>query len=206
MIAAATLLFARSGFNGVTTRDIARSARVSEGNIFRYFPSKRDLFVAVIDTQLGKLRSRAEMVNRLLEEDDAQIALRGLFDLIAETVIQQPQLVRLLHFSVLEFGPDLEPVYRRHFQGLLAMTAANFEQWSNKHGFRSLSSQVTVMAFVATVLLLQSYPLFTGAALPVPPLESAAAEYAELWYRVLSREVEAGEAGCKEERAGALGD
>ena len=33
MLSAAVALFARAGFNGVTTRDIASSAHVSEGNL-----------------------------------------------------------------------------------------------------------------------------------------------------------------------------
>jgi AcrR family transcriptional regulator len=206
MIAAAVTLFARSGFHGVTTRDIARSARVSEGNIFRYFPSKRDLFLAAIDSQLGKLQMCAEPLVRLLEEDDSRVALRGLFELITKTVVRQPELVRLLHFSVLEFGPDVEPVFRRHLDGLIAAASGSFERWTEKYGFQSLSPQVTLMSFVATVVLLQCYPVFSGAALPFPSVESAAAQYAELWHRVLAEGAGAAALANEEERVNALGD
>jgi AcrR family transcriptional regulator len=188
MIAAAAALFARAGFNGVTTRDIAQNANVSEGNIFRYFPSKRDLFIAAIDFELGKLSLRTEALERIANVDDSRAALRTLFELITETVVKQPGLVRLLHFSALEFGPDLEPVYRRHLDSIIAASAKNFEQWSQNYGFRDLSARVTVLSFVATVVLLQNYPVFTGSDLPFPSVESAAAAYAELWYRVLSDE------------------
>jgi AcrR family transcriptional regulator len=185
MIAAAASLFARSGFNGVTTRDIAQSASVSEGNIFRYFPSKRELFIAAIDHELGKLQSRVELLTLRTDVDDSRLALRSLFEMITETVVSQPELVRLLHFSALEFGSDLEPVYRRHLDGLIAASAKNFEQWSRDSGFRDLSARVTVLSFVATVVLLQNYRLFSGADLPFSSVEGAAAAYAELWYRVL---------------------
>jgi AcrR family transcriptional regulator len=186
MIAAAATLFARAGFNGVTTRDIAHSAKVSEGNIFRYFPSKRELFIAAVDFELGKLTVRAELLDRIANVDDSRVALCTLFELITNTVVKEPGLVRLLHFSALEFGPDLEPVYRKHLDGLITASAKNFEKWSKNYGFRDLSARVTVLSFVATVVLLHNYPVFTGSNLPFPSVESAAAAYAELWYRVLS--------------------
>lgn len=206
MIGAAVTLFARSGFHGVTTRDIARSARVSEGNIFRYFPTKRDLFIAAVDSQLGRLQLRAEVLERLLQEEDSHTALRGLFELITETVVKQPELVRLLHFSALEFGPDVELVYRRHLDGLIAAASDSFEKWTEKYQFRSPNPRVTVMSFVATVVLLQCYPLFSGSALPFPSVETAAAAYAELWHRVLAAEGASAVVECEEERINAQGD
>ena len=132
MIAAAVTLFSRAGFNGITTRDIAHSANVSEGNIFRYFPSKRDLFIAAIDSELGKLSVRAEVLAESADVEDSRVALRTLFELITDTVVTQPALVRLLHFSALEFGPDMEPVYRRHLDAIVTSSATNFEKWSTK--------------------------------------------------------------------------
>jgi len=191
MIAAAVTLFARAGFNGVTTRDIAHSANVSEGNIFRYFPSKRDLFIAAIDHELGKLRARAQVLQRTSAED-SRIAMRALFKAITETVVQEPALVRLLHFSVLEFGTEMGPLYRKHLDTILADSARNFEQWSQNQGLRNLSASVTVLSFVATVVLLQLYPVVSGTELPFSSVESAAAAYAELWYRVLNDQPPAG--------------
>jgi DNA-binding transcriptional regulator YbjK len=186
MIAAAATLFARSGFNGVTTKDIAKTAKVSEGNIFRYFPSKRELFIAAIDFELGKLRGLAELLERLASIEDSRVALRTLFELITDTVVKEPGLVRLLQFSALEFGPDLEPVYRRHLDTIIIATAKNLEKWSKNYGFRDVNAKVTVLSFIATVVMLQKYPVFSGSQLPFSSVESAAAAYAELWYRMLS--------------------
>ena len=213
MIAAAVSLFASAGFNGVTTRDIAHIANVSEGNLFRYFRSKRELFIAAIDHELGKLQRRARLLDAsprtpaagalgspgsassrqaksgLAGEpglEDSRVAMRSLFELITETVVEEPALVRLLHFSVLEFGSEMGPLFRKHLDSLLADSARNFERWSQNYGLRNLSAQVTVLSFVATVVLLQLYPVVSGTELPFSSVESAADAYAELWYRVLS--------------------
>ena len=193
MIVAAAALFARAGFHGVTTRDIAQSASVSEGNIFRYFPSKRDLFFAAMDHELGKLAVRAQVLDAQALDGaagaaDARSALRALFELITQTVVEEPALVRLLHFSILEFGSAMQPVFRKHLDALLAAAAGNLEQWSGNSGLRELNARLTVLSFAATVMLLQVYPVLTGTELPAASLEGAAAEYAELWHRLLCDE------------------
>ena len=42
-------LFARRGFRGTTTAELAKSARVTEPILYRHFPSKLDLFITLID-------------------------------------------------------------------------------------------------------------------------------------------------------------
>ena len=59
ILEAAVRLFARQGVARTTTRQIAREAGVSEGLIFRYFPTKLDLVRAVTGSPhvfLGDLR------------------------------------------------------------------------------------------------------------------------------------------------------
>jgi AcrR family transcriptional regulator len=48
IIDAGLQMFGEKGFNGSTTKDIARSANVNEVTIFRLFKSKRELFEAVM--------------------------------------------------------------------------------------------------------------------------------------------------------------
>ncbi|WP_376791816.1 TetR/AcrR family transcriptional regulator [Thermoflexus sp.] len=65
ILEAAARVFARYGFRGSTTRAIAQAAGVAEGTLFRYFPTKRHLLLALFETltiqpiqqQLQKLES-----------------------------------------------------------------------------------------------------------------------------------------------------
>ena len=45
---AALVLFVRQGFQATRMEDVARQANVSKGTVFRYFPSKNELFKAVV--------------------------------------------------------------------------------------------------------------------------------------------------------------
>ncbi|MBM4237319.1 MAG: TetR/AcrR family transcriptional regulator, partial [Euryarchaeota archaeon] len=49
VLSAALEVFGRKGFNGATTREIARQAGVNEVTLFRYFGSKEALFASVIE-------------------------------------------------------------------------------------------------------------------------------------------------------------
>ena len=62
IIAAAASLFAAKGFNGTTTREIAKTAGISEALLFRYFPTKRALYAAILaeKSQLSQLMASVE--------------------------------------------------------------------------------------------------------------------------------------------------
>jgi AcrR family transcriptional regulator len=54
-------LFARQGFDGTSTKQIAQAAGITEGLIFHYFATKADLLTAVVETHhsfIGELRTR----------------------------------------------------------------------------------------------------------------------------------------------------
>ena len=49
LISTALELFASQGYEGTTTREIAQRSGVTEAIIFRHFPTKEDLYWAVIE-------------------------------------------------------------------------------------------------------------------------------------------------------------
>jgi AcrR family transcriptional regulator len=61
LLAAATLVFARDGLNGATTRAIAREAAVNEVTLFRLFRSKERLLAAVVGETFGERNPLAQV-------------------------------------------------------------------------------------------------------------------------------------------------
>ena len=55
ILEAAEAIFAAKGYHGTTTREIAQAADVSEGTLYNYFASKRDLFVGLMISRTDAL-------------------------------------------------------------------------------------------------------------------------------------------------------
>ncbi len=62
---AALKVFARRGYTGTKTNLIAREASISEGLIYRYFNSKKELFITLIQELMEEARRELEHVQHL---------------------------------------------------------------------------------------------------------------------------------------------
>ena len=52
----AARVFAERGFPGTDVQEIADELEVGKGTIYRYFPTKRKLFLAAVDRAMRRLR------------------------------------------------------------------------------------------------------------------------------------------------------
>ena len=148
----AASLFAQFGYNGVSTREIASSAEVNEVTIYRHFPRKRDLYLAVLKAELQRVHLRGELLTKLAEAQNGRSALAGTFELISTALLQQPQLLRLLGFSVLELSEDLDPLLRTHLGELVEVVARYLEPWIERGEIRSPNAKTLVLTLIAIIL------------------------------------------------------
>ena len=65
---AAFPLFAENGFQAVTTKQIAKAARVSEALLYRHFPSKAALHEALLGNCVGRATIQVEKLNALPDD------------------------------------------------------------------------------------------------------------------------------------------
>jgi AcrR family transcriptional regulator len=91
---AALLLFAHQGFRNTSMADIARVARISTGNIYRYYKNKDVLFRNVVPPSFVNQFMR--LMRRRVESLGATDDVRSLPSDAAYHVISE----RLLHFSI----------------------------------------------------------------------------------------------------------
>jgi|SRR5580698_103509 AcrR family transcriptional regulator len=152
ILGTAAALFAQFGYNGVSTREIASSAEVNEVTIYRHFPRKRDLYLAVLSAELQRVHLKGEMLTRLAEARSGREALACTFELVSTALLQQPQLLRLLGFSVLELSEDLDPLLRRHLGELVEVVSRYLEPWIDRGEIRSPNAKTLVLTLIAIVL------------------------------------------------------
>jgi AcrR family transcriptional regulator len=111
-IIVATLdLFAREGRAGTTTRAIARAAGVSEALVFKHFPTKDDLYRAILEMKIAESERGLRIDARVEAKSDEEFLLY-----IARSIMQRMEaddtFLRLLIRSALD-GHDLAGEFRR---------------------------------------------------------------------------------------------
>jgi AcrR family transcriptional regulator len=150
LISSAASLFAAKGFKGTTTKEIARAAGVSEALVFKYFPTKRALYTAILAEKapLSELLSAVDEVAR--KRDDHRV-----FTLIAGYRIRpgaDPTMLRLLLFSALE-GHELADMFFGKQHRVFYDYLAGYIQTRIEEGaFRDVDPLLAARAFIGMVV------------------------------------------------------
>jgi AcrR family transcriptional regulator len=127
ILEAAAKLFAQHGYADTDTQLLADELGVGKGTLYRYFPSKQDLFLAAADRAMHQLRRQIDERIAGIEDPLDQIAdaVRAYLAFCAE----HPEFVELLMQERAQFKDRKTPTYFMHRE-------ANLERWRAK--YRSL--------------------------------------------------------------------
>jgi AcrR family transcriptional regulator len=145
-------LFARQGFEGTTTREIARRARVNEALIFRHFPSKEDLYWAIVDHECERMPWQ-----QVLEEQlDSGASDREIFAAIAEDIVirrsRDSSLTRLLLFSALQDQRRSQRFFQTYVVKYYEAIADYIRKRVEQGAFRDVNPLLAARGFVGMVV------------------------------------------------------
>ena len=106
---AAALIFVRNGFAGTTTRSLAEACGVAEPVLYRHFPGKEELFIAVLEELLN--RSIQYLATANTKSDRIEALQAGMEAILLADAAPECQAAREViqhHRSSLEgaIGPD----------------------------------------------------------------------------------------------------
>jgi len=100
-------VFAKHGFSGTTTRQLAKAAGVTEALIFKHFADKNELYAAILEWKASESEADrwfAELEHLLCGGDDAAL-LRAVYRRIVDRHERDPHFLRLMIYSALEGHP-----------------------------------------------------------------------------------------------------
>ncbi len=143
ILAAATEVFAASGFARTKLDDVARRAKVSKGTLYRYFDSKDALFRAMVRANMVALLAAGEDFVRAHDGSSRELLgllIRRMWDTMRDPALSR--IVRLVQSELHEF-PELARFYfeevivrgRRLIQSVLDRGIARGEFRTDLHGF-----------------------------------------------------------------------
>jgi len=109
---AATTVFAEHGFAAADVQEIANKTGVGKGTVYRYFPSKEELFLAAVDHGMRNLKQAVDAAATEAEHPLERIAqgVRGYLTFFDEN----PEIVELLIHERAHFRDRKQPTYFVH--------------------------------------------------------------------------------------------
>ena len=146
---AAANLFAHQGFQGTTTRQIAARAGINEAIIFRHFPSKEDLYWAILDDRCHPHSGRRRL-DEILQtaKSDAEV-----FATVAENILgRDTTLTRLLLFSALENHRLSQRFFRSHAAQYGEALAGYIRKGIDEGRFRDVDPLLAARGFLGMVV------------------------------------------------------
>jgi AcrR family transcriptional regulator len=145
ILQAAQRLFARRGYDGTTTRDLAQAAGVAEGTLFRHFENKKAILIEVA-TQ-GWIEILTDLLTELSEMGSykaiAQVMRRRMLNLH-----QNADMLRVC-FMEAQFHPDLRDRIQSDVIAKMTDVAEAFFQTAMDRGiYRPMNPRIVAQVFL----------------------------------------------------------
>lgn len=104
LLEAATEEFADKGYIGANVNSISKAAGFAKGTIYNYFPSKRDLMLALIEEVAA--HHLDYIIARVLEEDDPARRLECFYEAGFAYIVENLSAGKVMINNI--YGPDTE--------------------------------------------------------------------------------------------------
>jgi AcrR family transcriptional regulator len=139
ILEAAARLFAKNGYTETDTQQLADKLGVGKGTLYRYFPSKRALFLAAADRAMRQARAAVESSMVGIDDplDRILAAIRAYLSFFAS----HPEFVELLIQERAQFKDRKKPTYFEHRE-------ANVERWRDLYRGLIAEGRVRQMSVV----------------------------------------------------------
>jgi AcrR family transcriptional regulator len=187
IVQAAGQLFARQGYHGTSTREIAHLADISENTLFRYFEHKEDLFWSALETSFRGVRLRKDLLDAMAECEAPEIVLPRVLALLVETVTFKPQLLCLIAVALIELRWKAESICQQHLSPAFAAFSRYLARNIETGRIRNLDPRMITSALAMTVIVDPDLSrLISGAPPPHPDSRDAVRAYTKFWLDVLT--------------------
>jgi Transcriptional regulator len=138
------------GFANTRTSDIAKEAGVSEGLIFKYFPTKGHLFTIIIKGVFQRLKAGADQIIHQ-ENLTATARLNALIDFHFDFFSRQYNIIFLIMGQSDRRMVDLEPVLEHGLLPYTQLLSNVLEEGIQKGEFRPFNPETVAISIIGTM-------------------------------------------------------
>lgn len=145
ILKAALRMFAKLGYDGTTTRDLAEAAGVAEGTLFRYFPTKKAILIEVAT------QGWVEILTDLLTELSEMGSYKAVAQVMRRRMLNLHQNADMLKVCFMEaqFHPDLRDRIQMEVIDKMTDVAEVFFQSAMDQGvYRRMNPKIVARVFL----------------------------------------------------------
>ncbi len=151
IVTEAMALFARDGFAGTTTQQIARRCGVSEALLYRFFKDKSALYSAIIDRKIAENGEQLFPLDAARRHDDEDV-FRTVGSVLMRSMTRDPSFMRLLLYSGLEEHAMSEMFYRARVARLFSFLEKYIRKRARQGAFRCTKPGLIARTFVGMLV------------------------------------------------------
>jgi AcrR family transcriptional regulator len=186
VVHAAAQLFARQGYHGTSTREIARVADISENTLFRYFEHKEDLFWVALRSGLSALELRRDLLSGLADGASPEVVLPQIFTQLVDTAILKPELLRLIAVAFIELPWKAPAVCYEYLSPIFSAVNRYLARNIESGKLRNVDPSLLTAALATSVMVHPEFTkLIAGATSPYSDRREAIQVYTRFWLDVL---------------------
>lgn len=121
VLRAAMKVVGERGLYGTPTMDIAREAGISQAYLFRLFPTKTELFVAVVDRSFQRIHDTLRQAGARARREGQPSVLKAMGQAYTELLLDPALLLTQLQGQAAAGEPEVRDALRHGFRMLFEM-------------------------------------------------------------------------------------
>ncbi len=164
---AATKIFAEKGYEGSRTSDIAKEANISEGTIFRYFKTKKDLLVGLLMPLVVKffrplMFKSLEKIMDNEKNESINVVLKNIMMDRISLIKRNAPLVKTVMVESIYHPELLGPLQKEIAPKLIPIVDDFFKENINKGNLREIDPRLMTRSLISLLagfyILSNSFP------------------------------------------------
>ena len=149
ILEAAVKVFASKGYHDTKVDDIVSQSQTSKGSFYFYFPSKQDIFLALVDTFADLLESRLR--ERLSAEESGTARVDIALHVCLETFGQYRSLAKIALVQATGLGTAFEEKRQAVNQRFIEIVRENLDAAVAEGSIPLLDTEVAACAWVGAL-------------------------------------------------------
>ena len=143
---AALKVFSKSGYHKADMDLIAQKAKIGKGTVYRYFESKKNLFISLVEWGLGKLKD--EILTNIEGIDDEIEKINTALEVYFNFYKSQKGFYRVLIYEKYNFMDEIARKFKETYFAHLHIIENVFQTGIEKGVFKNINTRTVAIALM----------------------------------------------------------